>query len=148
MPETTGSGAEFDVFARYLGASSGLERGRAYYAASQQSAELAAADRFDRWLVVVARWSPVTCALADAYARLTRPYGLLRRKLVLTLAVLESSPGIHSAFDSALASSPTMTWLSLVFAGTGWAMRTLAATLLLAPVHLVAAAMPDGARDV
>jgi len=50
------------------------------------------ADRFDSRLTAVARWHPVTTLLADAYARFFVPYGTLRKKLILLLAILEISP--------------------------------------------------------
>ncbi len=134
---------EFAVYARYLGASGDMVRGGEYYAAAHESLPQNDADRFDRWLVVVARAAPLTCGLADAYARMARPYGLLRRKLVLTLAVLESSPGTHAAFDTALESSTATAWLALAALGTGWVLRSAAALLLIGPLHLLAAIIPN-----
>lgn len=134
---------EFAVYARYLGASGDMVRGGEYYRAAHESLPQNDADRFDRWLVVVARAAPLTCGLADAYARMARPYGLLRRKLVLTLAVLESSPGTHAAFDTALESSTATAWLALAALGTGWVLRSAAALLLIGPLHLLAAIIPN-----
>lgn len=138
---------EFEVFARYLGASGDLTRGMACYAAAHQTLPVDGDDRFERWLVRAARTTPIACGFADAYARRMRPYGRLRRKLVLTLAVLESSPDTHAAFDTALASSTAMAWLSLAALGAGWIIRTALAFVLLAPMQLAAAIMPATPAD-
>ena len=49
--------------------------------------------RFDRALVAFARWHPWAARLADAHARLFVRRGLLRRKVVLVLALLETDRG-------------------------------------------------------
>lgn len=131
------------MYARYLGASGDMVRGGEQYAAAHESLPQRAVDRFDRWLVVVARAAPMACGLADAYARVVRPYGLLRRKLVLALAVLESSPGMHAAFDTGLESSTATAWLALAALGTGWMLRSAVALLLIGPLHLLAAIAPE-----
>ena len=59
----------------------------------------AAADPFDRRLMTVARWHPVTALVADAFARFFAPYGALRKKLVLLLAILETSPRFFRELD-------------------------------------------------
>ena len=137
---------EFVVFARYLGTPSPGPREAAAYARAQASVVAAgAADTFDEWLVTVAGFSAVTCALADAYSRLARPYGTLRRKLVLTLAVLESSSDVHAAYDTARHSSAAIAGVSIVALGIAWATRTLLAVALFAPLHLATALVRKGA---
>jgi hypothetical protein len=129
---------EFVTFAGYLGAGGDLERGATQYVRAHASLPLDATP-LDRTLVTIGRRHRFAAALADAYARLLRPYGLLRRKLVLTLAVLESSPATHAEFDTAAPSGAAVAWLSLAALGVRWALRTLAALLVLGPVHLVSA---------
>ena len=51
-----------------------------------------AGDRFNERLTAVARWHPAAAFLADAYARGFAPRGAFRKKLVLLLAILETSP--------------------------------------------------------
>lgn len=129
---------EFVVFASYLGARGDAGRGTAQYVRAHASLPLDATP-LDRVLLAFGRTSRVAASLADAYARLVRPYGLLRRKIVLALAVLESSPATHADFDTAAPSGPTFAWLSLAALGTWWALRTLAAVIVLGPVHLFSA---------
>lgn len=57
-------------------------------------------DALDVALVVVARRGPVRTRIADAYARVFRPHGVLRQKLTLLLAILENSPDLHRRFTS------------------------------------------------
>ncbi len=129
--------AEFATFAAYLGSRDASARVAASYARAHASVGRWD-DAFDRWLVVVARASSLTCGLADAYARRARPYGLLRRKLVLALAVLESSPGVHARYDTANPSSALVAWGGIVGAGLVWVARTVLAVILLAPLQLAA----------
>lgn len=135
---------EFRLFAAYLGASEAPARGASRYAEMQASVRAGNDDRLDRWLLAIARCGTVAASVADSYARLVRPHGLLRRKLVLTLALLESAAATHARFDRPLAAGPLRTWAALVGLGAGWALRTAAALLLLAPVHLAASIGPRG----
>jgi hypothetical protein len=57
-------------------------------------------DALDVALTVVARRGPVRARIADAYARVFRPHGVLRQKLTLLLAILENSPETHRRFTS------------------------------------------------
>jgi hypothetical protein len=82
--------------------------------------------------------------LADTYARLTRPHGVLRRKLVLALAVLESSATSHADYDTARGSPVLSAWTAILVRGTWWAAQLALALILLAPVHLVARATGGG----
>jgi hypothetical protein len=59
-------------------------------------------DLFDARLTAVARWHPETACIADAYARFFAPRGMLRKKLVLLLAILEISPPFFREFDQPL----------------------------------------------
>lgn len=137
---------EFAVFARYLGESRVDGRLSAAYVRAHQSLPNVADDRLDGWLLKLARRGDARCALADCYARRTRPFGLLRRKLVLTLAVLESMPQTHAAFDTAVTSSATAAWASLVALGVRWGVTTVAAIVTCLPAHLLLAITPAPKR--
>lgn len=136
---------EFATFARYLGTSVPSPRATAAYRRAHQSAAAVRGDRFDKWLVVLARRSSLACGLADAYARLVRPYGPLRRRLVLALAVLESSPVVHRDYDTARASAGPVAWGALLTLGIGWVLRTACAVVVLAPLQLAARIAGDDA---
>jgi hypothetical protein len=135
---------EFARFARYFGTRSPAAAATVAYIKSHASAAAVPADRLDRWLVKLARTSGAACALADTYARLTRPHGVLRRKLVLALAVLESSATSHADYDTARSSPVLSAWTAILVRGTWWAAQLALALILLAPVHLVARATGGG----
>ncbi len=86
------------MFCHYLTGSHGTGYVIQKYLAGQ--AAMPAAGRrvdllIDRWLLVVARTGPAGARLADSYARILRPHGPLRHRLVLFLAILENSPCSH-----------------------------------------------------
>jgi NADH dehydrogenase len=138
---------EFGVWAAYLGSPAPGPWECDAYQRCHASAAHAGGDRLDQALVDLARRSPSWCALADSYARRARPYGTLRRKLVLALAVLESSPQLHADYDTARPSSAAAAWIAIGSLGLAWGFRTLLAAAVFLPVHFVARVRPgNGAR--
>jgi hypothetical protein len=91
----------------------------------------------DRVLVQWACRGGVPARLADAYSRRMRSSGPLRQKLILTLAVLESSPGFGVA-----APEPRRSALGAAMRVVGLVAGSVASLLvalpLLGAVHLVA----------
>ena len=140
-------GTEARTFAAYLGSPAIPNEIAERYALAIESWR-DAPTRFDRWLGRVAAAHPVLTALADAYARIARPYGDLRRRLTLILALLETHGATHSAYDSAAPAHPVVAWLRLGVSAAAWAIRTIVALILLAPMHAVASLTPtaDGSR--
>jgi hypothetical protein len=132
-------GRECDAFARYLtGAGPGEYVERKYREAHATAPGLEqAAARFDRALVALARQGPFLARLADAHARVFAPGCLLRRKLVLVLALLEvSAPGRVDA--PSVRSAPGLV-ARAAWAGAVFAFLLTVSTLLLLPVRLVCA---------
>lgn len=138
---------EFLVFARYLGARTPPARLIDHYRRMHPAALSGPVSRLDERLVALARWSPLAAGLADSYARLARPYGLLRRKLTLTLALLESAAGTHAYYDTANPAPPLTAWFALAALGAAWAMRTLVAVIVIAPIHLFSGSSAAEALD-
>jgi hypothetical protein len=62
------------------------------------------------------------------------------------LALLESHGATHAQYDRAAPASAILVWLSLLWAGGIWALRTLLAFLVFAPVHLASRVAPGGSR--
>jgi hypothetical protein len=127
---------EFIRLAQYLGwphASSHLGSAYARLHADTMPAETA----LDRLLGGVASRLPGGTALADAYARRCAPYGLFRRKLVLTLAILESAAESHAVFDAARPGTVVATWFALGWAGVRWVVISVLALVLIGPLHLL-----------
>lgn len=130
-----GLAREADVFARYLvGAPAGGYAAERYAAGHDALPTACRAD--GRALVRVAAAHPLLTRVADAYVRLFAPRSLLRHKLVLLLAILESSAGSHAAFEPRPASALGVV-LRLAAAGTAFAACLVAGVILLGPLHLV-----------
>ena len=87
---------------------------------------------FDRFLVNVSVTSPLWTRLADAYASRFRKDSALRKKLVLTLALLECSPSTFEYLDG-VSSAPL---LRMAFDGLRFAAALPLAILLFLPVHV------------
>jgi hypothetical protein len=100
------------------------------------------ADRVDAMLVGLGRHGGLPLRCADAYARLFRPTGVLRQKLVLALAVLENSPPTHLRLHTAREGTPAATGLTLLGLGLGFMLCLVAGLVILAPAHLVLSLIP------
>ena len=97
----------------------------------------------DRLLLGAATHGTLLLRCADAYARIARPTGMLRQKLVLALAVLENSPPSHLRLNSAREGSLAVLALGVVGRGLGFSLTLLFGFLVFAPLHLISALMPD-----
>ncbi len=128
---------EARTFASYLGSPSVPSEIAERYHQAIQDWPVVPSDRFDAWLLRFAASSPALTSIADTYARRARPYGDLRRRLTLMLALLETHGATHHAYDRAHASSAAAAWLALAGVGTLWALRTLLAGVICAPAHLL-----------
>jgi len=93
----------------------------------------------DAFLLKVARLGVLPVWMADAYARIFRPSGPLRQKLVLLAAILESSPAFHSDMGGSKRSSRLQVYLTSVGLGLGFVARLTAAVLVFGPVHILGA---------
>lgn len=131
--------AECVVFTRHvLGVAPAAAVVDAYVRAHTASPRYRAVTAFDARLVTVARRGPLLARLADAHARLLDPAGLLRRKLVLLLALLETTPPHYRAIDAPLASSLPATVLALGARGAVAAIIAVIGLVLFLPLRLTA----------
>ena len=103
-------------------------------------------DRFDRYLLALARRRGPFTRIADAYARILRPRSVLRQKLILLLAILENCPPTHQPLNSARAGSKPVLFLILAGAAGGFLAALLSGILLAGPVHLACALVPPDHR--
>jgi hypothetical protein len=106
------------------------------YARGHMSLPLAPIQGFDVFLVGVARGGPTLARAADAYARLFAKRSILRRKLALMLAILESTAPYDQRFNP-VAASAAGTLVRMAFAGVAAAAFTVLGVAVLAPLHLV-----------
>jgi hypothetical protein len=92
---------------------------------------------FDGVLLGLARRAPLGTRLADAHSRIFAPASLLRRKLVLLLAILETSAPFAAHIDDPGRGSPAALPLRLAGRGLMAILSLLVGTLLLLPARLV-----------
>jgi len=71
--------------------------------------------------------------MADAYARIFRPHCLLRRKLILTFAILENSGRFHSRFTSGLSTSYLSALIRIAASIIGFGLALTASLFVVAP---------------
>lgn len=91
----------------------------------------------DRVLIQAAELGEVGVALADAYAAHFRRSTLLRHRLTLLCAILESSPPYHGRVTRGRLLSPGGALATVVIAVLRHGVLLLAAMLVFGPVHLV-----------
>lgn len=129
---------ECDAFARYLGASAGDEYVREQYRAAHAAGavELHSTTSFERAVVSLARSVPVLVRPLDAHARVFSNGGLLRRKLVLLLAILEVRAPHDEELDTPTGTSVPGMFLRMVWLGLVFGVLLACGTLLSLPIWL------------
>jgi hypothetical protein len=93
-------------------------------------------------LLGFARSSRITLALADAYAAVFAKASALRKRLVLTLALLETSAPYYERIDAAAGGSPTGAIIRLAGRGTFAAFMLAFGTIVVLPMRLAAVVLP------
>ena len=93
--------------------------------------------RFDVRLTAIARRHPLLAVTADAYARMFAPRGLLRKKLVLLLAILETSPVFFRDVDLDRAPPLPLQAAALGVRFAVFAVALLVGTVLFFPLRIV-----------
>jgi len=127
----TGREAPAEVIEHYVRAHElGLLEGQAASGAPSRS---------DRLLVLLAQGGPQSAGLADAISVLIAKKGLLRRKLVLLLAILESARSTWRGVDTVEETSPARFFFGAALAGSGFVLRAAAG---LAALGVLALAEP------
>jgi hypothetical protein len=95
-----------------------------------------ALDRFDRFLISLSARSPFWARLADSYASLLRKNSGVRKKLVLTLALLECTPPSFAALDRVPSGGPLGAALRLGRGAMQYAFTLLLAAIIFTPARL------------
>jgi hypothetical protein len=96
----------------------------------------AAGDRFERLLLSISARGPVWTRLAESYATMWRKNSLLRKKLVVALALLECAPPAFETLDRCPAGGLAGTVFQLGWGAFAYACSLLAATALFSPMRL------------
>lgn len=131
---------ECDVFTRYLtGRSAAAYVGGKYldaFTGAQQS-RLAACGRFDRLLLALARSHPLLTRVADIYSRFFSSGSVVRRRLVMLLALLESHAASIERLDSPTCGGLPGFVLGMGIRGTVSLLLLLTALPVLLPLQLL-----------
>jgi nucleoside-diphosphate-sugar epimerase len=126
---------EFQRHARYVAIVEPTPYQQRKYLEFHVRRALAPANRFDALLLGLSRAGGVGLALADSYSSLLYRQSVVRAKLVLALAILESSPPSCAVLDRPDRGG-RLTLFHLAWRGGLAALSFLCAALLLAPAHL------------
>ena len=94
------------------------------------------ADRFDELLIRVARRAALGAKLADSYARVFAPGTLLRKKLVVLLAILETCSPSFRLIDEIDSDKRFVLLLRISMRAAGFGVALVAATAFLLPAQL------------
>lgn len=112
-----------------------------YVTAHRHREELTASTARDLALLRVARRGAWWCRLADAFAARFRRTGVLRAKLVVLVAILETAPPFYRTIDPPGRSVP-VTILELAGRGIAAIAATVVAVIVVGPVVLLASRQP------
>ena len=132
--------AECSLFADYLIRKSPnayvLEKYREAHKTSEAFRELVL-DPFDAFLLSISRWHPLGLRIVDSYASWFFRRSVVRKKMVLLLAILECCPPTYSFFDSPDSPSPSAFCAQMLKQGIIFALSIVLGLALLAPVQVV-----------
>lgn len=92
---------------------------------------------FDRVLVTLARLHPLATRFADSYAAVFCRSAVVRRKMILLLAILESCAPTYSYFEAPESRQRVLLCSRLVARGLVFGLLLVTATLLLLPLQLL-----------
>ena len=130
---------ECAVFCRYLIGEEPNDYVKGKYREAHRSPSWARSghsDPSDHFLVKFARMSPRSTKVIDAYARVFRPAMLVRKKLVLLLAILESCAPTHAYLDAVDSRSLFLLSLRSLRACFTFALMVVVAVVLILPLEL------------
>jgi hypothetical protein len=132
--------SECRIFTRYLAGIRADDTVIDAYARGLESAAFRdgpAQTRRDAMLLDMARRNSFAAGLADAWARFFAPAGQLRRRLVLLMAILESTTPGFEAFEPPPAGR-VRAFAGLALTGFAFLFRLAIATLVIGPMHIAA----------
>jgi hypothetical protein len=130
--------SECEVFTKYLlGCSPVPYVVQKYTDAHQVAAVFSKGSPFDNLLVRVAGAHPTLTRLADSHARIFAPKGLLRKKLVLLLAILETSAPSYHLIDAVDGRGLIPLIFRLVFKGIAFVVSAVAGAIFFLPFQMI-----------
>ena len=137
------NGEECRAFTRYLVGVNPTEYITSSYQRLLPSADVAHAGSdalIERCLLAAARGGGLPLRMADGYARFFRPRSLLRRRLILLLAILENSESTGHALNSGAEGTLLSVGLRLVATLAASGLCLAAGVIVFGPLHVVSLA--------
>ena len=130
---------ECRIFSRYLIGKEPNEYVKRKYRAAHQTGFLRGdyACTADSFLVKVASIGPWGTKIIDAYARVFRPFSLIRKKLVLLLAILESCAPTNVYVDSVDSSTLPLLFLRLIQRCLIFVVLVILGAVVILPLELI-----------
>lgn len=130
---------ECTIFCRYLIGQKPNEYVKKKYRAAHQASSLRNSSecRADAFLVKVAGIGPWSTKIIDAYTRVFRPFSLVRKKLILLLALLESSAPAHGYLDRVDEGPNPVLFLRFVFRCMVFGLVLMVGVLVIFPAELI-----------
>jgi hypothetical protein len=98
--------------------------------------EAVKSDRFDQFLVGVSARGPFWARLADSYASVFRKNSTVRKKLVLTLALLECAPPSFETLDRVDSGGALGAVIRLGWGAALYALTLIVSFVIFTPVRL------------
>lgn len=98
------------------------------------------ATAFDRFLIKFSRLNNLCTKLADSYARIFSNRSVFRKKLILLLAILESTHPYHEYLDSMDSYGKPKLFVALLLKALLFSLHLALSALVLAPFHVAFAA--------
>jgi nucleoside-diphosphate-sugar epimerase len=133
---------ECRVFTRHLlGCSPQPYVVRKYVEAHEKSPTFSEGSRLDAFLIRIARSGPGMTQLADGYTRIFHPGALLRKKLVLLLAILETSSPTYRLMDAVERGGRLSLALRLLVSGASAVAAIVAGAIVFVPARIWFGAM-------
>jgi hypothetical protein len=146
--ENSPSARECDVFTRYLcGLPPTSYVARKYAHAQDRNPAYAATASFDRFLIRFARLHPIATKLADVYSRLFAPASVLRKRLILLLAILESTTFSDAFLERVDSSSKVVIASQGAWRGFVLLIALLLSLLLLLPCRMLVGLGKQGGKS-
>jgi hypothetical protein len=132
---------ECSTFSRYLCGAEAGEYVRSKYVAAHEAGvvELASTTRFEHEVARIAGRSPALARALDSYSRVFGNGNLLRRKLVLVLALLESKSPPAEEIDAPTPGSNLGMFARMAWLGAAFAARVVVTAIALLPVRVACA---------
>jgi hypothetical protein len=128
---------ECHVFAQHIASLAPSDYILSKYVSAHEQGQLdISTDALDVLLLRFAGRGTFSTALADTYARFTRPAGVLRRKLVLLAAILESAAPTFHVFEPPPPSKTGVALARIALSGFRFGLMLAGALLLLGPAHV------------